>query len=333
MPARSIMFMKSDKEAPTLKNVTALLEEKLGEGNYAYPAELENAIYRLREFSREGEDFFARKSTIDLDKLITSGLVDVDLSGLPDERFRALAGLFILQTLKEKMRFEGWSANKGLKAIVVLDEAWKIASDERSDAITIIREGRKYQFGLIVASQNPTDINEAIFSNVGTSIILRIRFEKFLDYLQGSLGFTAFMRDEISRFGVGQAAIDLSFQTSVRFPSVFIIEHIAGEMPLNVYGITLGDILQESELGDTNIKKDYYLKKMDITAKLVRTNASTDMINSIIADMDRANRAVDIKGLVIILTKNNISREAIIQFLREIGVPDNIISRVFIYTR
>ena len=110
-----------EKEAPTLKNVTTLLEEKLGEGNYAYPAELENAIYRLREFSREGEDFFARKSTIDLDKLITSGLVDIDLSSLPDERFRALAGLFILQTLKEKMRFEGWSANKGLKAIVVLD--------------------------------------------------------------------------------------------------------------------------------------------------------------------------------------------------------------------
>jgi DNA helicase HerA-like ATPase len=322
-----------EKEAPTLKNVTTLLEEKLGEGNYAYPAELENAIYRLREFSREGEDFFARKSTIDLDKLITSGLVDIDLSSLPDERFRALAGLFILQTLKEKMRFEGWSANKGLKAIVVLDEAWKIASDERSDAITIIREGRKYQFGLIVASQNPTDINEAIFSNVGTSIILRIRFEKFLDYLQGSLGFTPFIREEISRFGVGQAAIDLSFQTSVIFPSVFIIERIVGEMPLNVYNITLGDIVQESEMGDTNIQKDYYLKKMDIMAKLVRTNASTDSINSIVSEMDRINRTVDVKTMVTILTKNNVNREAIIQFLREVGIPDNIISRVFIYTR
>ena len=67
------------------------------------------------------------------------------------------------------MRREGWSAAKGLKTLVVLDEAWKVASDERSDAITIVREGRKYQFGLIVASQNPTDINEAIFSNVGTT--------------------------------------------------------------------------------------------------------------------------------------------------------------------
>ncbi|MDE1823535.1 MAG: DUF87 domain-containing protein, partial [Candidatus Micrarchaeota archaeon] len=152
------------KEAPTLKDVSRLLDEKLQEGTYEYPAELENAVYRLRQFSREGQDYFARKSTIDLAKLSSSGLVDIDLSGLPDEKFRALAAFFILQTLKEKMRSEGWSATKGLKAIIVLDEAWKVASDDRSDAITIIREGRKYQFGLIVASQNPTDVNEAIFS-------------------------------------------------------------------------------------------------------------------------------------------------------------------------
>jgi Predicted ATPase len=154
-------------EAPTLKEVTALLDEKLQDGSYEYPAELENAIYRLRQFTREGEDYFAKKSTIDIGKLSSSGLVALDLSTLPDEKFRALAAMFILQTLKERMRTEGWSGTKGLKAIVVLDEAWKVASDDRSDAITIVREGRKYQFGLIVASQNPTDVNEAIFSNVG----------------------------------------------------------------------------------------------------------------------------------------------------------------------
>ncbi len=207
------------KDAPTLKNVIALLEEKLQEGTYEYPAELENAIYRLRQFAREGEDYFARKSTLDLGKLIDSGLVDIDLSSLPDEKFRTLAALFILQTLKEKMRAEGFSETKGLKALVVLDEAWKVASDEKSDAITIVREGRKYQFGLIVASQNPTDINEAIFSNVGTSFILRIKFEKFLNYLQGSLNFSNFIRTEISNFGVGQAAVEMAFQTAHQVPA------------------------------------------------------------------------------------------------------------------
>ena len=119
------------KDAPTLKDVISLLQEKLQEGTYEYPAELENAIYRLRQFAREGEDYFARKSTIDIGKLANSGLVSIDLSSLSDERFRAMAALFILQTLKEVMRAEGWSETKGLKSIVVLDEAWKVASDDR----------------------------------------------------------------------------------------------------------------------------------------------------------------------------------------------------------
>ena len=79
----------------------------------------------------------------------------------------------MLQTVKEKIRAEGWTDVKGLKALIVLDEAWKVASDDKSDAITIVREARKYGFGLIVASQNPTDVNEAIFSNVGTTLMTK----------------------------------------------------------------------------------------------------------------------------------------------------------------
>ena len=138
----------------------------------------------------------------------------------------------------------GMERNKGPQGDMVLDEAWKVASDERSDAITIIREGRKYQFGLIVASQNPTDINEAIFSNVGTNIILKIKFQKFMEYLQGSLNFSEFIRSEITKMGVGQAAIDMSFQTSSQFPSrPFIINRIVGEVPLDVYTFTLADLV------------------------------------------------------------------------------------------
>lgn len=319
------------KEAPTLKDVARLLEEKLQEGTYEYPAELENAIYRLRQFSREGEDYFARKSTVDLDKLISSGLVDLDLSGLPDERFRGLASLFILQTLKEKMRAEGWSASKGLKALIVLDEAWKIASDDRSDAITIIREGRKYQFGLIVASQNPTDINEAIFSNVGTNIILRIKFQKFMDYLQGSLNFSPFIRSEISKLGVGEAAIDMSFQTSVQFPSTFIINRVVGEVPLDVYTVTLADMLSETENRDQNLQKEYSFEKIFLSSKFVEININTDAIDTIFKALDAKNRLVDLKEFVRILISARLSREAVVSLLRSIGISDSVISRAFVY--
>ena len=48
----------------------------------------------------------------------------------------------------EKMRAMGWAKEKGLRLIVVLDEAWKIAKDDNSDAVMIVREGRKYNFGI-----------------------------------------------------------------------------------------------------------------------------------------------------------------------------------------
>jgi type IV secretory pathway VirB4 component len=324
-------FPVAGKEAPTLKDAASLLEEKLQEGTYQYPAELENAIYRLRQFSREGEDFFARKSTIDLDKIVSSGLVDLDLSSLPDEKFRALAALFILQTLKEKMRSAGWSASKGLKALIVLDEAWKVASDERSDAITIVREGRKYQFGLVVASQNPTDIHEAIFSNVGSSFILRIKFQKFMDFLQGSLNFSQFIRDEISKLGVGEAAVDLAFQTSAQFPSTFIMNRISGEVPLDVFTVTLADLITPEENRDQSIQKEYSLEKMLLSSKFIDSGINTDIIDTVFANLEAKGRIVDLKEFINILIANKLMKEQVVSLLRGIGIPDALISKAFMY--
>jgi len=317
------------KEPPTLTNVIALLQEKLQEGTYDYPAELENAIYRLRQFVREGEDYFAKKSTLDLGKLASSGLVDIDLSGLPDETFRALAALFILQSLKERMRIEGWSASKGIKAIVVLDEAWKIAGDERSDAVTIVREGRKYQFALIVASQNPTDINEAIFSNVGTNIILRVKFERFMDYLQNSLNFSSFIRGEIGKFGVGQAAVDMSFQTSVKFPETFLLDKIIGEVPLDVYTLIIKDILTNDELKNPSISSEYYFEKISLKSRLIDVNVPNEAIDKLFEILDSQDKSIDSKSFAKLLLSYGVDKESIISFFRYLGVEDALITRIF----
>ncbi len=316
------------KESPTLKDVIALLQEKIQEGTYEYPAELENAIYRLRQFAREGEDFFASKSTIDIGKLANSGLVAVDLSSLPDEKFRALAALFILQTLKEIMRSEGWIESKGLRTLVVLDEAWKVASDDRSDAITIVREGRKYQFGLIVASQNPTDVNEAIFSNVGTTFILRIKFEKFMNYLQSSLNFSKFIRGEIGKFGVGQAAVDMAFQTSLRFPEIFILEKIYGEEPLYVYTIDVSGILTQSELGSDVVEKEYQLEKEELRNKLVEYNLTYEDIDKVFAEIEQNSRKIKVDRFVQMLKEGSISVGNIVLFLKNMGMEDQMITRI-----
>ena len=316
------------KEAPTLKDVITLFQEKLQDGTYEYPAELENAIYRLRQFAREGEDYFAKKSTVDIGELASSGLVDMDLSGLPDERFRALAALFILQTLKEKMRFEGWSESKGLKTIVVLDEAWKVASDAKSDAITIVREGRKYQFGLIVASQNPTDINEAIFSNVGTNFILRIKFEKFINYIQGSLNFSDFIRNEITKFGVGQAAVEMAFQTSLHFPETFILEKIFGEEPLYVYTIDLSNVLTSAELSANLIPKEYQFETGEFKNILIEYKLSAQDIDAVVSEFEGKNRVLTILDMIILFRQFGINGSEQLRFLKSLGIDDALITRI-----
>ncbi len=317
-----------DKEFPTLKDVIALLEEKLQEGTYEYPAELENTIYRLRQFAREGEDYFARKSTLDLSKLVESGLVDIDLSALSDDRFRALAALFILQTLKEMMRAENWSETKGIKTFVVLDEAWKVASDEKSDAVTIVREGRKYKFGLIVASQNPTDINEAIFSNVGTNFILRIKFERFMNYLQGSLNFSDFIRSEIGKFGVGQVAVVMAFQTALRFPETFILEKIRGEEPLYVYTVDITDALTQSEISSNVVQREYQFEKDEMKNMLIEYNLTGEDIDSIFTALDQSNRSAKITDFIGMLRSHGTKTEDIISFLRNLSIPDPLIMRI-----
>ena len=83
------------------------------------------------------------------------------------------------------------------------------------------------------------------------------------------------MRREISKFGVGQAAIDMSFQTSMQFPEVFILDRIIGEVPLDVYTITMADILTDSELADPDVQKEQYLERIDLNSKFIQANVNS----------------------------------------------------------
>jgi len=314
---------------PTLKDVVRILEEQASLGTYEFPAELENAIYRLKQYTKPGEDFFAQQSSVRLDELITSGLVDLDLSGLPDETFRALAALTVLQFLKEKMRASGWAKEKGLRLIVVVDEAWKIAKEDNSDAVMIVREGRKYNFGMIIASQNPTDISESIFSNVGTTFILKVKFERFLDYLQGTLNFSNFMREEISRLGVGQAAVNMAFTTPTPYPPTFLLEKIIGEEPSKEFFLDLEDVLTAKQRRDVNMAKSVSFLKEEFRRKLRRYGLSDDRIEEVTKMFEKKNRHLDVVSFVLLMERFGIARRNIGDFLKDAGLDDITIINIF----
>ncbi len=295
---------------PTLFDLVKLLDKK----------KKKHASRLLKTFLVEGSDFFSRESTLEMDKLAESGLVCIDLHSLPTEEMRSLTGLTILQFLKERMRREELKEAKGIKLFVVVDEAWKIANDDRSDVITIVREGRKYNFSLIVASQNPTDMHKTIISNVGTMFVLRLVLREYKDYIRNSLNYSQYIDDAISTFGVGDAAVNMIFSERSERAHTFLLDKIDGEEPLFVYTIKVGKMTIEVE-------------REQFSRMLYELGLTDEQINLVKVEFGRGDGVLEASAIVALLEKFGYSHTSIMTFLRQLGVEEKFIVEVFSLTR
>ena len=61
-----------------------------------------------------------------------------------------------------------------LRFFAVLDEAHKLAFDTGSPVEKLLREGRKFGIGSILASQQPEDFSSGAFSNTATKLIFQV---------------------------------------------------------------------------------------------------------------------------------------------------------------
>ncbi|MEM3075414.1 MAG: ATP-binding protein, partial [Candidatus Bilamarchaeaceae archaeon] len=291
---------------PVLLDVIKYLEKK----------EKYKAARLLKRFAAEGSDFFAGKTTLDIKSLTSSGLVCIDLHELPTEEIRSLAGLTILQYVKELMRAEGMKIDKKVRLFVVLDEAWKIAQDERSDVIAIVREGRKYNFSLIIATQNPTDMHKTIFSNMGSMFILRLILKEYRDFVRESVGYPSFIDHEISRFGVGDAAVNMIFAERQERAMTFLLEKIDGEDPLFIYKIRGGKM-------EIEIEREQFVKML---YELGLTEGQLELIKK---EFEKRDGLMEGEHLVEMLERFGYSKSSIIAFLRQLGFEEKNLVRIF----
>ena len=294
------------KKAPTIEDVF----------NYLKKNKKHKAEHIIHGLLKSGSNFFSGKSSISIDKIITSGLVSIDLHNLPTEELRSLAGLTILQYIKETMRRRGAKNKRDIDLFVVLDEAWKIANDERSDVITIVREGRKYNFGLIIASQNPTDMHKTIFSNIGTLFILRLVLKEYRSYVKSSLGYNKFIDEEISKFGVGDAAVNTIFSERQSRVMTFLMDKIDGEEPLFIY--TVKGVTMKIE-----VERDQFVNT------LYELGLEESQINIVKSTFEKYDGILDVDKLIDLLYKFGFSKTAIISFLRRLGVNEIELVKVF----
>lgn len=80
----------------------------------------------------------------------------------------------ILKSVAAKMRS---NIGKNNNTFVLLDESWKLMNNNE-DLEIIVREGRKYGVGLLLASQLLEDMSDSIVSNSASIFIFRIQIKK-----------------------------------------------------------------------------------------------------------------------------------------------------------
>jgi len=122
----------------------------------------------------------------DLDSVLASWLgrespvTILDVSGLPAEVLRPVVGSMI------QLVYDGlfWAAELGVGGrsqplLVVVDEAHRFLPEGESSVASnafarIAKEGRKYGVGLAIVTQRPSDVDQAILSQCGTMLALRL---------------------------------------------------------------------------------------------------------------------------------------------------------------
>src|SRR6476660_4584624 len=169
-----------------------------------------NVAARLRPLSDFGL-FVDPEQGRGFDDLLRQGVV-LDVHGLMEQVQRA-AGAFVLRKVYREM-FR-WGQTKQLRLAVVLDEAHRLARDVTLPKI--MKEGRKYGIGVIVASQSADDFHADVLGNAGTKIVFRTNYpasKSVGGFLRGRSGID--LTQDIERLGVGVAYVSTPDLTQAR---------------------------------------------------------------------------------------------------------------------
>ncbi len=312
---------KRRKRKPCMKDLIDELEKRKKKAKESEKKDINMALALLKRIYLQGKAFFSSKTSFSMDKLM-KGLVCVDLHNLPTEEIRTLVGMTILQYVKEKMRSSSKEERDLPNLILVLDEAWKLASDERSDVIAIVREGRKYNFSVIVATQNPTDVHQAILSNVGSVFVFKLILKKYREMIKSSLNYTDVVDQQISSFPIGRCFVRVSPKQYSKCNNI-IIKRVVGEDFLTKYTII-------------NERRDDVIVEFD-RERFIRTLYDLGLNHEDVAKIkeafDRNDGELDAIKFLESLENLGFSRSKLLTILRELGMKDKQIVEIFALLR
>ena len=190
---------------------------------------------------------------------------------------------------------------------IIIDEAWKLLGSN-SGIETIIREGRKYSTGIILASQLLDDIKLNALSNVASIFVFRTQNTENIEKLVLNYELPSHYLEKIKNLDVGSCIAIQIYKSGKR--TVFQIKKVSGLIIVPKFGITFGDMMVELKQST-----------VEIMVKRLSKNDPTELISKI-----RSQKSISLYLLIHELIKLGSDRLSILSYLRSIGISEEDIA-------
>ncbi|MCL5419573.1 MAG: type IV secretory system conjugative DNA transfer family protein [Candidatus Marsarchaeota archaeon] len=235
-------------------------------------------------------------------------IVHISLKGLKEDE-RIDSAVSALDVVVRKMRER--DVGSGRRVFVILDEAWKLIEKSRP-LKTIIREGRKYGVGMIIASQMISDIDAPFLSNMATVFVFRTQDREALGSLQQNYGLKDSHMSAIQNLDVGSCFVIQLNKANIRY--AFGIRKVAGVEIAPFMRIMVGD----------GMSVEVSLQDFERMVKDLCNGRAGEVLARI-----RPEGRVRLNALIWELVSNGARRKAVLASLREIGIRDEDIADAF----
>ncbi|MDE1828426.1 MAG: ATP-binding protein [Candidatus Micrarchaeota archaeon] len=264
------------------------------------------------EYREFVEHLFYKETEIESldDALETGGICYFNLMRLGEQQ-KQLSAKRILERVLEGARIRGPRTDYNL--FVVLDEAWKLLLNHDTLGV-LIREGRKYGIGLILASQLLGDISEAFLSNVATIFAFRIQDGQSIGALSRSYELDSEKANAIQNLDVGSCLVLQIYKGQSK--GSFFIDRVKGVQLARSFSLKSGDKMR-IEIEDARFTR--FLKGLSLSESQI----------SVVKSFFAGDYSVELSRLISELISLGADRREILRGLRGIGFGEDEIADAF----
>ena len=296
---RAIVYrfmLDSTKSANAALNLKMLIKQLNVDPQNTY------ADSKLRQLM--GNPLFADHTNFDI-KSILDGVTSIDLSGLKDDGQRGEVARAVLGILIRAMHRSEMTSSA--RTLIVLDEGWRLLGDSE-EVSTLFREGRKYGFGLAIATQLAKDVNNEAMANAAFIAIFKLQSGEDYDLLTEAGIISGNDIPLLSGLDVGKCMIRLAKKESSEDARKFLMGRIEG-VHTEIYNLVC-------ERMDISVSGRKFLEETE------RLTANIETKSRIIDFANENGRNIDLTALVKLTLRLGMKRPEIVPYLKALGVDD-----------